>query len=119
MKPFILLISIAITSLVVMLTTGSNISGTWIMEQGDSAANPPVFRIKMGEGIWKGKMDMPVQQVYDRPLHSIKVDGDSVFITVYKDGPVIFAKKTGDGVISGMMKQEGSEDEVVLKKHSN
>jgi len=119
MKPFILLISIALTSLFAIVSADANIGGTWVMEQGDSAANPPVFRIKMGEGIWQGTMDMPEQQVYDRKLHSIIVDGDSLFITVYKDGPVISAKMTGDGLISGTMKGESREDVVLLKKTGN
>lgn len=117
MKPFILLISIAFTSLFAIISADTNISGTWIMEQGDSATNPPVFRIKMGEGIWQGTMDMPEQQVYDRKVHSIIVDGDSLFITVYKDGPVIFAKITGDGVISGTIKGDSREDIVLLRKN--
>ncbi len=119
MKPFILLISIALTSLFAIVSADANIGGTWVMEQGDSATNPPVFRIKMGEGIWQGTMDMPEQQVYDRKLHSIIVDGDSLFITVYKDGPVISAKMTGDGLISGKMKGESREDVVLLKKTGN
>ena len=117
MKPFILLISIALTSLFAIVSADANIGGTWVMEQGDSAANPPVFRIKMGEGIWQGTVDMPGQQIYDRKIHSISVDGDSLFITVYKDGPVISAKMTGDGFISGMMKGESREDVVLLRKN--
>ncbi len=117
MKPFILLISVALTSLFALAPSDSNIGGTWIMEQGDSATNPPIFRIKMGEGIWQGTMDMPGQQLYDRKIHSIIVDGDSVFITVYKDGPVISAKMTGDGVISGTMKGESGEDAVLLRRN--
>lgn len=119
MKPFILLISVALTSLFAIVSADTNISGTWIMEQGDSATNLPVFRIKMGEGIWQGTMDMPEQQVYDRKVHSIIVDGDSLFITVYKDGPVISAKITGDGVISGTMKGESRVDVVLLRKTGN
>lgn len=117
MKPFILLISIALTSLFAIVSADTNINGTWVMEQGDSAANPPIFRIKMGEGIWQGTMDMPEQQVYNRKVHSIIVDGDSVFITVYKDGPVISAKMNSDGLISGTMKGESREDLVLLRKN--
>lgn len=116
MKPFILLISMALTSFFAIISADANIGGTWLMEQGDSATNPPVFRIKMGEGIWQGTMDMPGQQVYDRKIHSIMVDGDSLFITVYKGGPVISAKITGDGIISGTMKGESRVDVVLLKK---
>lgn len=116
MKPFILLISVAITSLFAIGTADKNISGTWVMEQGDSSDQPPVFRIEMGEGIWEGKMDVPQQEVYDRKVHSIRVDGDSVFITVYKNGSTIYARRVNDSSITGMMKGESRIDTVKFKK---
>lgn len=116
MKPLILLISVVITSLLAIGTGDKNISGTWIMVQGDGSNQPPVLRIKMGEGIWEGKLDLPQQEVYDRNVHSIRVDGDSIFITVYKNGPVVCARKINDNTISGKVKGGSSIDTVSFKK---
>ena len=117
MKAFILLFGITFTSIVAISKADRNISGTWVMEQGDSKAIPPVIRINMGEGIWEGRIDMPEQQVFDRKLQSVVVDGDSVFITVYKDGPVISAKMTDNKTIRGCMQGETCKEAVLLKKH--
>ena len=116
MKPFVLLISVAITSLFAISTADKNISGTWVMEQGDSPDQPPVFRINMGEGIWEGKMDLPEQEVYDRKVHSIRVDDDSVFITVYKNGSTIYARRINNSSIIGLIKGESRTDTVKFKK---
>lgn len=116
MKPFILLIGVTITSLFAIRTADKNISGTWIMKQGDNPDQPPVLHIEMGEGIWQGKLDIPEQEVYGRKIRSIRVDGDSVFITVYKNGSTIYARKINDSSIIGIMKSDSRTDTVKLKK---
>jgi len=116
MKPFILLIVVAITSLFAISRADKNISGTWLMQEGDNAAQPPVFRIHMGEGRWEGKLDIPEQELYDRELQSIRVEGDSVFITVYKNGSTIYARRVNDSTITGVMKGESRTDTVRFKK---
>ena len=116
MKAIVLLIGVTLTSIIAVSRADKNISGTWIMQQGDSNINPPVLRIQMGEGIWEGKIDMPEQQVYDRRVESIRVDGDSVFITVYKGGPVIAAKCITENSIRGVLQCDTSTVPVVLQK---
>lgn len=116
MKAIVLLIGVTLTSIIAVSRADKNISGTWIMQQGDNPANPPVLRIRMGEGIWEGKIDMPEQQVYDRRVESIRVDGDSVFITVYKGGPVIAAKCINENSIRGVLQGETATDPVALQK---
>ncbi len=118
MKAIILLIGVVLTSALAVFRADKNISGTWIMQQGDSKTYPPVLRIRMGEGIWEGTIDLPEQQVYDRKLESIVVDGDSVFITVYKGGPAIAAKYSSDTSIRGMLRSETGSDPVVLRKQT-
>ena len=117
MKASILLFGITLTSILAISKADRNISGTWVMERGDSKTSPPVIRINMGEGIWEGRIDMPEQQVFDRKLQSVMVDGDSVFITIYKDGPVICAKMTDNKTISGCVQGETCKDAVLLKKY--
>lgn len=116
MKAFIILIGMIVTGVIAVATAGKNISGTWLMQQGDSADYPPVLRITMNEGIWEGKMDIPQQELYNKKVHSIRVKGDSVFITVYKNGSTIFARVINDTAITGVMQMEDRQDAVKFKK---
>ncbi len=116
MKALILLVGITVASIVAISGADKNITGTWVMEQGDSRTSPPVIRIKMGEGIWEGRIDMPEQEVYDRKLGSVVLQGDSVFITIYKDGPKISARLLDNVTISGSLKNENRGEMILLKK---
>ncbi len=118
MKAFILLLGVTLTSIVAISKADRNITGTWVMEQGDSKTHSPILHIKMGEGIWEGRIDMPEQQVYDRKIESIRIDGDSVFLTIYKDGPMIAAKLADQHTIRGSIISEAiGKDPVLLKKY--
>lgn len=116
MKAFILLFCIVISGVIAISEADKDISGTWVMQQGHNGSNPPVFRITMNEGIWKGKADIPEQEIYDKPIHSIRVDGDSVFISVYKGGPVIKTRMVNPAALAGETGQEGRVDTVLFKK---
>ena len=39
--------------------------------QDASVCSPAVLHIKMHEGIWVGKIDIPEQQVYDKEIYAI------------------------------------------------
>lgn len=118
MKAFILLLGVTLTSIVAISNADRNITGTWVMEQGDSKTHPPILHIKMGEGIWEGRIDIPEQQVYDRKIERISIDADSIFLTIYKGGPMIAAELADQHTIRGIMEGEGGgKDPVLLKKY--
>ncbi|MGB4845306.1 MAG: hypothetical protein WBP16_12645 [Ferruginibacter sp.] len=119
MKLAILIFSLFITGLITLTDSGANISGTWVMEADKVLYSPPVMHIEMGEGIWQGTIDIPEQEVYDKEIHSIRVKQDSIFITVYKDGPVINATLVNDNAIVGIMPVEGRVDTVRFNKIIN
>jgi hypothetical protein len=112
MKTLIFLTGITIMGLLIP-PPDKNIAGTWVLQGTDVQ---PVFRIHMGEGIWKGTIDMPEQEVYDKEIHSIRVNKDSVFIKVYKDGPVINARMTNDSTLEGETQKEDRVDRFTFKR---
>jgi hypothetical protein len=116
MKAVILFFGIVLTSIFAISKADKNISGTWVLQTTDSSCSQPVLRIQMGEGIWKGKLDIPCQEVYDKEVYSIIVKGDSVFITIYKDGPAIKARIVNNTAIAGEREQEGRVDAIAFKK---
>ena len=117
MKLAILFVSVVITGLITLTAADDkNISGTWVMQSKDNSCSPAVIRIKMGEGIWQGKLDIPEQELYDKAIYSIKVSGDSVFISVAKDSPVIKAVFVNDSTIAGELLSAGRRDAVQFEK---
>jgi len=115
MKTVILLFA-AIVGVIGFTSNDKNIRGTWSLQSMDNSCSKTILRINMGEGIWEGKMDIPEQEVYDKKVHSIKLSGDSVFITVFRNGSTINAKMVNDSSMTGTMKLEGCADEVLIKK---
>ena len=91
MKLAILLFGALITGLISLSTPATNIKGTWVMQSGQGSCSPTVIRISMDKGIWVGKVDIPEQQVYDKEVYDIRVNGDSVFINVSGSGNYIKA----------------------------
>lgn len=119
MKLAILLFGLFITGLITLTDSGGKMGGIWLMQVDGVLYGPPVMHIEMGEGIWQGKIDIPEQKIYDKEIHAIRVKQDSVFITVYKDGPVINAALVNDTAIVGIMPVEGGVDTVRFNKIIN
>lgn len=116
MKLAILIFGLFITGLITLTDSGANIGGTWVLQADKVLYSPPVMHIEMGEGIWQGKIDIPEQEIYNKEIHSIRVKQDSVFVTVYKDGPVINAALIKDSAIVGIMLSEGRTDKLRFNK---
>lgn len=117
MKLAILLFATFITGLVTLSSSVTNFKGTWIMESQTSSCSNNVLRIKMHEGIWVAKIDIPEQQVYDREVFDITTKNDSVFITVFKNGPIIKAALLNDTTITGQLLGDGKADAVKLVRN--
>ncbi|HMI79328.1 MAG TPA: hypothetical protein VK484_11075 [Ferruginibacter sp.] len=115
MKTAILLFA-AIVGVISFTGNNKDIRGTWSLQIINSGCSKTILRINMGEGAWEGKLDIPEQEVYDKKVHSIRMSGDSVFITVFKNGSTINAKMVNDSSMTGIMQLEGCADEVLIKK---
>ena len=117
MKAAILYFAIIIGGIIALPSPDKNISGTWILRSDENLCNSAVLRIKMQEGRWTGKADIPAEELYDKEIYSIAVERDSVFIRMYKDGPTIKARMVNDSTITGKKEQEGRTDGVEFKKN--
>jgi hypothetical protein len=117
MKLAILVFATFITGLITLSSPVSNIKGTWVMQSQNSSCSNNVLRIKMNEGIWVAKIDIPEQQVYDREVFDISAKKDSVFITVFKNGPTIKAALVNETTIAGELVSDGKADAVKLVRN--
>ena len=62
-----------------------NIEGTWILDTEGKKCEVTIVRIQMREGYFTGTLDIPEQEVFDKPV-SIKVDKDRVRIIFDEQG---------------------------------
>lgn len=116
MKLIVLLCSAILTGLFAFFPAEKNISGTWVMQTNPGTSGPTIIRISMQEGVWEGKLDMPGQQVYDRGIHSIIANSDSVFIRVSKEGKLIKAALVNENTLAGQMLFEGISEPVQFSR---
>jgi len=116
MKLAILLFGTFITGMITLSAPVKNISGTWVIQSAPGTCSPAVIRISMDEGVWVGKMDIPEQQVYDKDVYAIAVDGDSMLISVSESGNSINAKLETDNSLKGTLVTDNSNTPVLLVK---
>ena len=67
MKLPILIVTLA-TGFAFFLPKQKDIAGTWVLDTTGKKCEPAVLHIQMAEGYFTGKLDMPDQQLYDRPV---------------------------------------------------
>ena len=116
MKLAILLFGTFITGLISLSSPVKNIRGTWVMQTNPGMCSPTVIRIKMDEGVWVGKIDIPEQQVYDKEVYAITVKEDSVLIKVSRSGNYIKAVLESGNSLKGDIITENSRSAVQFVK---
>ena len=94
--------------LIVMLVAGSafllpkqkDIAGTWVLDTTGKKCEPAVLRIQMAEGYFTGKLDMPDQQLYDRPV-TVQFNQDKIKILLDPKGSCFIEGTVTDSLILG------------------
>ena len=81
----LILLSLVLTGSILLVPTPKNIEGTWILDTEGKKCEVTIVRIQMREGYFAGTLDIPEQDVFDKPL-SVRVDKDSVRITIDEKG---------------------------------
>jgi hypothetical protein len=102
----LILLSLALTGSIFLVPKQKNIEGTWILDTDGKKCEVTVIRIQMTEGHFAGRLDIPEQRVFDKPVN-IKVDKDSVQIvfdangTCYVKAAITDSSLIGTSVVSG------------------
>lgn len=98
-------IAVILTSML-LATKQKNIEGTWIVDTEGKEYEPTVLRIQMKEGSFTGTLDIPGQQVYDKPV-TMELDKDSIKIifdnkkTCFVKAALVDSVLVGTSVVSG------------------
>lgn len=77
-----------------------NIAGTWVLETQEKQCETAVLRIQMTEGHFTGSLDIPDQQVYDRPV-SIELRKNKVKILLDDNGSCFLELDIADSSLKG------------------
>ena len=77
-----------------------NIEGTWILDPEGKKCEVTIIGIQMTEGCFAGTLDIPEQQVFDRPV-SVKLEKDSVKIIFDERGTCYVKAALRDSLLVG------------------
>ena len=97
---FLILLSLVLTGSIFLLHKQKNIEGTWILDTEGKKCEATVIRVQMREGYFAGTLDIPEQQVFDKPV-SVKVGTDSVKIIFDEQGTCYVKAAVSDSLLVG------------------
>ncbi|HET9825316.1 MAG TPA: hypothetical protein VFP87_08280 [Chitinophagaceae bacterium] len=108
----LILITVFLTS-ILLATKQKNIEGTWIIDPEGKKYELTVLRIQMKEGSFAGTLDIPGQQVYDKPV-TIGLDKDSVKIIFDTKETCFVTVALADSVLAGTSVVSGKASPVTF-----
>ena len=96
----LILIGVLATGTIFLVPHQKNITGTWILDTKERKCEAAVLRIELSEGYYAAKLDIPEQQIYDKPV-SIQIKKENVKIWL-DDKKTCFIQATiSDSVLIG------------------
>jgi len=96
----LILLAVLATGTVFFVPQQKNITGTWVLDTKEKKCEAAVLRIQLGEGYYVAKLDIPEQQVYDKPV-SIRIRKEKVKIWL-DDNKACFIEATiSDSILIG------------------
>ena len=96
---FILIVGMLAAGAFLFTRKPNDIAGTWVLDT-TGRCESAVIRIQMAEGYFAGRLDMPAQQVYDKPV-TIAMEKDSIKIMLDKKESCFIEGRITDSVLAG------------------
>ena len=102
----LLLVSLVFTGSIFLVPKQKSIEGTWVPDTEAKKCEVAVIRIQRREGYFASTLDIPEQQVFDKPV-SVMVQKDSVKIisdkqaTCYVKAAIRDSLLVGRSIVSG------------------
>jgi len=115
---FLILLSLVLTGGILLVPKQKKIEGTWILDTEGKKCEATVIRIQMREGFFAGTLDIPEQQVFDKPV-SVKMDNDSVKIVFDERGSCYLDVALDDSVLVGTSMVSGKATAVRFYRSAN
>ena len=117
MKLLILIGALA-TGTLFLVPKQKNITGTWVLDTEGKKCETTVLRIQMAEGYFAGRLDIPEQQVYDRPV-IIQLEKDSIKIQLDKKASCFIEAAITDSLLTGRSVVDGKVQPVKFYRAKN
>ena len=117
MKLLILIATLA-TGSAFFLPKQKDIAGTWVLDTTGKKCEPAVLHIQMAEGYFRGKLDMPDQQLYDRPV-TVQFNQDKIKILLDPKGSCFIEGTITDSLIIGRSVVCGKMEPVKFHRVNN
>jgi hypothetical protein len=114
----IILLSLALTGSIFLVPRQKHIEGTWILDTEGKKCEVTIIKIKKREGYFAGTLDIPEQQVFDKPV-SVKVDKDSVKISFDEQGTCYVKAAVSDSLLVGRSVVSGETTPVRFYRSAN
>lgn len=114
MKLFIL-ITLVLTGTLFLGHKQKNIAGTWVLDTEGEKYEATVIRIHQGEGYFAATLDIPGQQVYDKPA-GIRLESDSLKITFDKEQSCFVKVAISGSMLIGKSVVSGSSSPVKFRR---
>ena len=96
----LILIGVLATGTVFLMPKQKDIAGTWVLDTKERKWEAAVLRIQMAEGYFTGRLDIPEQEVYDKPVF-IQMKKDSIKIVLDNRQSCFIEAAVTDSVLSG------------------
>jgi hypothetical protein len=96
----LLLLGVLATGTIFFVPKQKNITGTWVLDAKEKKCEAAVLRIQMAEGYFTAKLDIPEQEVYDKPV-ALQVAKDSIKIWLDKGKTCFIKAVVTDSVFIG------------------
>jgi len=113
-----------LTAAIVALATGSffllakkqNITGTWVMNNKNKET--AILRIQYGLGIYTAKLDLPSQEVFDKPV-LIGMKDDSIWVRLDDKGNCYIKAVIDDSIMTGRSVVDGRGEDISFLRLKN
>lgn len=119
MKLAIGLSGLLVGGLMIFSDPVADIGGTWVSQTGVAPVTTSVLRMQLVDGTWRGIIDIPDQELFDKPVTHISLKKDSFFIRFYPEGPLWQAVVIGDSLILGSTEEAGRADTFRFRRIKN
>jgi hypothetical protein len=96
----LILLGLLATGTLFLTPRQKNVTGTWVLDTKEKKCEAAVLRIQLAESYFSGKLDMPEQQVYDKPV-GVQVATDSIKIWLDSDKTCFIKAVIADSVFIG------------------
>jgi hypothetical protein len=102
----LILVSLVLTGSIFLMPKQKSVEGTWILDTEGNKCEVTVIRIQGREGYFAATLDIPEQQVFDKPV-SVMIQKDSVKIildeqaTCYIKAAIMDSLLVGRSVVAG------------------